>query len=107
MFYIKKHENWDKIFTNKSSIILNCILNAPQAANNHQFNAFHLACDILEKQNIKETNLKYIRAKFSHWTYQQPINWKKVHLNDEIEALAKYLFQYSYKIKSQPINFQE
>lgn len=98
MFYSKKHEDWNKTFTNKSSLILNCIFNAPQA-NSSSFNAFHIACSILEMRAVKETNLKYIRAKFTHWTYQNTINWKKVPSADGIEALAKYLFQYSYKNK--------
>lgn len=98
MFYLKKHEDWNKIFTNKSSLIFNCIINAPQT-NNNQFNAFYIACDILEMQNVKDSNLKYIRARFNHWTYQSSINWKKVPHNEGIEAFAKYLFQYSYKNK--------
>lgn len=98
MFYLKKHEDWNKTFTNKSLLIFNCIINAPQTGNN-QFNAFHIACNILEMQNVKDTNLIYIRAKFNHWTYQQPINWKKVPPNNGIEAFAKYLFQYSYNNK--------
>lgn len=98
MFYLKRHECWNKQLNNKSTLILNCIFNYPQAmASSNPTNMFHIACEILEIQNIRETNLKFIRARFTHWTYQTPINWKKIHANQGIEAVAKYLFLYAYK----------
>lgn len=100
MFYLKKHECWLKQFNNKSTLILNCTLNSPQAAEtSNPTNRFYFACEILEMQNIRETDLKFIRARFTHWTYQTFPNWKKIRNGQGIEAFAKYLFQYAYKNK--------
>lgn len=100
MFYLKKHECWQKQFNNKSTLILNCTLNYPQAAaSSNPTNMFSIACEILEMQNIHETNLKFIRARFTNWTYQTFPNWKKIHNGQGIEAFAKYLFLYAYKNK--------
>lgn len=107
MFYLKKHDCWEKDFTNKSTLILNCTFNYtsttfnyPQMMpNNNPTNMFHIACEILEMQNTRETNLKFIRARFANWTYQKQINWKKIPNNQALEAFAKYLFQYAYQNK--------
>lgn len=100
MFYLKRHACWNKQLSNKSTLIVNCIFNNPQpTTDNNPKNMFYIACEILEIQNIKETNLKFIRARFTNWTYQLFPNWKKIHTGQGIEAVAKYLFQYSYQNK--------
>lgn len=100
MFYLKKHACWEKILNNKSTLILTCTFNTPHVtADSNPANMFYIACEILEMQNIKDTNLKFIRARFANWTYQKQINWEKIRNGQGIEAFAKYLFQYSYKNK--------
>lgn len=100
MFYLKKNECWNKQLNNKSTLIVNCIFNNPQvAADSNPKNMFYIACEILEMQTVRETNLKFIRARFTNWTYQSFPNWEKIRNGQGIEAFAKYLFQYSYQNK--------
>lgn len=95
MFYLKKHDCWEEEFTNKSTLILSCTFN-PTSFSINPTNMFHIACEILEMQHIHKTNNEFIRARFANWTYQNQINWKKIRNNQGVEAVAKYLFQYSY-----------
>lgn len=100
MFYLEKHTCWEEKFTNKSTPILSCRFNSPQAeAGSNPTNMFYIACEILEMQDFRKTNLKFIRARFTNWTYQTLPNWKKIRTGQGIEAFAKYLFQYAYKNK--------
>lgn len=100
MIYLTQHESWEKMLTYNSTLILSCVFKTEDShITEKQLNAFHIAATILSIQQLKDSKIKQIRAKFSHWTYQHNISWRRLEKNCGIESMAKFLFQYAYRNK--------
>lgn len=98
MLFLRQNDSWEKKLTYRSTLILSCTFNTEDSRTAEK-NAFYIAGSILDIQQSGHCRIKQIRVKFSHWTYQHNISWKEIKVNEGIEAMAKFLFQYAYKNK--------